>query len=440
MPKIQLSIKTTYLSSWGAYEGIRELVQNGRDSDVEGHALTVDWYKNTLRIENEGAVLPTKALLLGHTTKEGRSDQIGKFGEGLKLGVLALVRAGHPVKIRNGSEVWVPSLERSETFDEDVLTFRIDGGNADKKRVRIEVGDIPKEVWEQMKSCFLFLDKPKAEEVVATSYGKLLTNPKHRGKVYVKGIFVQTEANLQWGYDLDDAELDRDRKMVQGFDLRYNTKNILLLAINKRPDLLAGFVSVLEEPTVEVQDLTDSNSAYHLSADTAKFVAEDFKQKYGENAFPVQSLSESKDLEHLGKKGVVVNKQLGTVLAKTLGDAMTAKESLKKEVLKKYGWGDLNDAERRSLESAIELVNHVEPVTLDNVDVVDFRSETLLGQFKEGRCLLAKKHLEDADETLATLIHELAHRHGGDGEHSHVACMESIWKGVARYLRQKAGV
>jgi hypothetical protein len=119
---------------------------------------------------------------------------------------------------------------------------------------------------------------------------------------------------------------------------------------------------------------------------------------------------------------------------------MTAKESLKKEVLKKYGWGELNDAERRSLESAIELVNHVEPVMLDNVDVVDFRSETLLGQFKDGCCLLAKKHLEDADETLVTLIHELAHRHGGDGEHSHVARMESIWKGVARYLRQKAGV
>lgn len=438
MSKIQLTIKTTYLSTWDAYCGVRELVQNGRDSEIDGHPLTVSWYNQTLRIENDGAVLTRNSLLFGQTTKEGRSDQIGKFGEGLKLGVLALIRAGHPVKIRTGAEVWTPCIERSEAFDEDVLTFRIEGGREDKKRVRVEIGGISKEVWEKMKTCFLFLLPPsKHDEIVNTIYGSLLMNPEFHGKVYVKGIFVEHVRDLAWGYDLKDVDLDRDRKMVNTYDLQYHTKQTFLLALNQRPNLLVDFVRLLDDPSLEVASILDSNSSYNVSDEAAKFVANAFHEKHGENAFPVQTLAESKDLEHLGKKGIVVTKPLGTVLAKTLGDVMTAKTVLKQEVLKKFGWSDLIGLEQENLEAAIDLVCPIERVSLDDVDIVEFRSDTLMGQFKDGRCLLAKKLLVDADETLATLIHELAHRQGGDGDHSHVARLENIWKGVVSALRKK---
>jgi len=436
MPKIQLTIKTTYLSSWGSYEGIRELVQNARDAEVEGHALTVDWYNDTLRIENAGASLPTKALLLGHTTKEGRSDQIGKFGEGLKLGVLALVRAGHSVKIRNGEEVWTPYMERSETFDEDVLAFRIEGGREKKDRLRVEVGGITKDAWEKMKECFLFLQKPKKDECVETPYGTMLIGDQYKGKVYVKGIFVQTDPDLQFGYNLQDAELDRDRKMVESYNLRYHTKNVLVHALNKQPSLRPKIVEILEQPTTETENILDPNSLWNMSETAAKFFADDFQKKHGTEAIPVSSLSESKEVEHLGKKGVVVSRQLGAVLAKTLGDALTVKESLKKEVVRTYSWGDLDAIEQASLTDAVALVNAVEKVTLDDIDIVDFRSE-LMGQFKDGRIALAKKYLVDADETLATLIHEVAHRGGGDGEANHVRRIENLWKGVVAMMRRR---
>lgn len=437
MPKIQLTIKTTYLSSWDAYCGVRELVQNARDSEVDGHPLTVDWLNDTLRIENEGAALPHKALLLGHTTKEGRSDQIGKFGEGLKLGVLALVRAGHQVKIRNGGEVWTPCIERSETFDEDVLTFRIEGGREDKKRVRVEVGGITKDAWAKMRECFLFLQKPKKADVIETSYGTLIRGAAHKGRVYVKGIFVQTDPSLEYGYDLKDAELDRDRKMVESWNLKYHTKNVLLAALTKQKSMLVQFTEMLENPTTETETITDSNSAWGVTNEVSKAVADAFKKKHGEDAVPVTSLAESKDVEHLGKKGVVVTKQLGTVLAKTLGDALTVKESLKKEVVKTYSWSDLDVIERASLTDAIGLVNPVEKVSLDEVDIVDFRSDTLMGQFKAGRVLIAKKYLVDQNETLRILVHEVAHHQGGDGEVQHVHRIENIWKGIVANFRQK---
>ena len=143
MSKLELSINVKYLPAWGAWEGIRELVQNGKDAETEFDApLKVTHYNNTLRIENEGAEITREVLLFGTSSKAGRSDMIGKFGEGLKLGTLALVRGGHEVKIRTGGEVWTAYIARSERYDADVLCFECKGGNEDKKRVRVEIDGV----------------------------------------------------------------------------------------------------------------------------------------------------------------------------------------------------------------------------------------------------------------------------------------------------------
>lgn len=435
MPKIQLTIKVSYLSSWSSYEGVRELVQNAKDAEVEhGASMKVDWYNDTLRIENDGVTMPHKALLLGHTTKLGNSRLIGKFGEGLKLGVLALVRAGHPVKIRNGSEVWVPTIEHSTTFDEDVLTFNIETGRADKNRVRVEVGGVNRMAWDKFRKCFLFLNPPKKADVVHTYNGDLLMGDEHKGKVFIKGIFVQNDPDLEFGYDFPDADLDRDRKMVQSFDLRYRTKNILLSAVNKMPQMLLGHLTnMLENPTADVEGINEYGT---IPAEVAEKVAEDFTKKHGKDAVPVASLAESKDVEHLGKKGVIVSKQLGHVLAEKLGNANTIKEGLKREVVKRYGWHELAGAEKASLTEAVNLVNPIEQVCLDDVEIVDFRDVNLMGQFKERKILIAHKYLTDPNETLRILIHEVAHRDGGDGDKGHVDRIENIWKGVVAQLRR----
>src|SRR5580704_127817 len=140
--KIELSINVEYLKKWDAFSGIRELIQNGMDAQTQfGAKLDVSHYNDTLRIENAGTTLPHEALLLGTTTKANDPKAIGHWGEGLKLGILALIRKGHPVKIRSGSEVWTPSIERSSKFDADVLVFDIKNGAAEKDRVRVEVGN-----------------------------------------------------------------------------------------------------------------------------------------------------------------------------------------------------------------------------------------------------------------------------------------------------------
>jgi len=438
--KVKLTIKTNYLPTWGAYEGIRELVQNARDAEVEHNApVKIDWYNDNLRIENEGCTLPLKALLLGHTTKYGNSNMIGKFGEGLKLGVLALVRAGHDVKIRNGSEVWIPTIEYDDLFQEDVLMFRIETGREDKSRVRVEVGGISKSDWDKFRDCFLFLSTAKRSEVV-TGNGTLLLDPKFKGRIYVKGIFVMNSPETNFGYDLKDVELDRDRRMVDSWNLKYHCRSILLSSVNKEPSILfPKFIQMLDLPTLETEGLDEVTANYGVSKSIANDVQVNFQERYGSNAIPVSNLEESKSVEHLGKRGIVVSKPLGAVLAQTFGAKEEILKSLEKEVTRTLSWGDLSTDEQAKLLDVIKVVNEVEPVTLSDVSIVEFRSNLLMGQYNNGKVLISHRCFEQ-DTVLLTLIHEVAHRKGEDGAFEHVNKVQEIWAQVYRNLRSSFNV
>jgi hypothetical protein len=433
--KIELSIKVDYLPEWGAWQGIRELIQNGKDAETEFNApLDVSFHNGTLRIENDGAEMPRESLLFGATTKADRKDMIGKFGEGLKLGTLALVRNGHEVKIRTGNEVWTAFIERSEKYDADVLKFDCVGGREPKKRVRVEIGNVSEEVWNELRERFLFLAKFKKDERVKTGRGDLLIGDRFRGRIYVKGIFVQTDKRLNYGYNFYDATVDRDRKMVSSWELEYKTSAIWGEAAEARPDLLKAYFQLISDGDADIR-----SEAVYAPKKVREAVATKFVKQFGKDVVPVANLAESHEVEHLGKRGVVVNKSLASILADTLGTKDTIMKAMREEVTRKLAWGDLDETQRTNLFDALTITGAVRPeCTLDLVDVVDFRSETLLGQFKDGRILLAARILTDRDETLATLVHEYSHKVGGDGEKDHVMAIENLWRDIVKHLRKGA--
>lgn len=438
MSKLELSINVNYLPSWGAWEGIRELVQNGKDAETEFSApLKVTFLNGTLRIENEGATLSREALLFGTSSKADRSDMIGKFGEGLKLGILALVRAGHGVKIRTGAEVWSAEIARSERYDADVLCFDCVGGREDKRRVRVEIDNVTALEWERLKERFLFLAKRTAkdtESMVATSRGDLLLGEKYVGEIYVKGIYVSTDSRLSAGYNFRHAELDRDRKMIGSWDLQWLCGQMWTEAAGTRPDLMGQLFNYALDGKADVAGL--EHNASYAPESVKKAVAESFTAQFGERAVPVANLAESAEVEHLGRRGVVVTKSLGALLATTLGTKEQMHAKLKSEVVRTLSWGDMTDTQKTDLLDAVKLVSAVRPeCTLDLIDIVEFSSKTTLGQFKDGRILLSAPLLDDRDELLATIVHEFSHRQGGDGEKDHVMGIEDLWRDIVKHLR-----
>lgn len=431
--KTELSIAGDYMKDWGEWEGTRELIQNGKDAEQEHQAPLIVRHRReaqTLVIENKGCTLPYEALLLGHSTKAGRSDLIGKFGEGLKLGILALVRAGNEVRIRSGSEVWIPSIQRSEKFNSDVLVFDIQKGRKPENRVSVEIGGITLEKWQEYESRFLFLKGSLDDKNHVPTYsGSLLLGDKFKGQIFVKGIYVADDPRLSYGYDFKDAGLDRDRKMLSKWDQNYRTQSIWREAVGRRPSLVEDFNAMLARESSDLEGM-DEFTVGLLPESVRKEIAQTFRATHGDSALPVSNLAESAELEHLGKIGVVVPKALRLVLEKELGNVQSNKLKLREEATRKYGWHELTDAEKAHVTRAIDLINPVEPVTLDSVDVTDFRDENIRGMFRDGRFLLAKKILTDRDLTLRVLVHEVAHRVGGDGEKAHVSNIERIWSGI----------
>lgn len=435
--KYELSISADYLSGssgWDAAAGVREILQNGRDAEVElGAKLTVTHHNDTLRVENAGATLSRDVLLMGQSSKRGKKELAGQFGEGLKLGMLVLVRDGYRVKVRTGGEVWTPAVEASERFSgQRVLTVDVQGGRQENERVMVEVEGITKEFWATLKEKFLFL-YPRKIDAVKTPRGSLLLTDRWKGRVYVKGILVQTDPKLAYGYDLTEVTLDRDRRVVASWDLHYELRRIWTDAVDLRPELLEDFTKLLERIDRNDTKGFDSYGADSLSDWAARFVADTFKGKHGHQAVPVLTRADAKDVEHLGVHGVVCSEPMAAVLARTVGDVKTVHDRLRKEVVHTFASEELEPEEQLVLQGAVDLVAMVEPVGA--VDVVAFRSDSLMGQFKDDRSLIARRLLRDRAKTLETMVHEVAHRQGHDGDKAHVARIERIWSGIVEKLR-----
>lgn len=440
--RYELTIDATYLDEgrWDAAAGIREFMQNARDAAIEqGAQLEVTHRVNSegkgvLVIANEGAVLAKDTLLLGRSSKRDRQDELaGKWGEGYKLGSLALIRAGYDVKIRNGGEVWIPAVEASERFDgRPVLVFHVNSGRAERNRVQVEITGVDQEAWKALRENYLFLNKREIKQI-ETDGGTLLLDDKFKGRVYVKDILVMYDEAIKYGYNLRDAQLDRDRRIIESYDLEARMQRIWTAAAAKSPEFFEDFYQLLQEGARDVRGIGQYTT---VPADVQTKIVERFQTDYGDKAVPVKSLADSKDIEHLGARGIVTPAPLAATLSKVLGDINTVKERLKNEVKERFSWSHLSQDERENLDRAVTLVNTQAPLTLDDIDVVSFRSADLGGLFKDGKVLVARRLLVSRKETLKVVVHETAHRKGIDGDKAHVAEIERIWAGIADQLHE----
>lgn len=119
---IELTLTPNFLSwmKWTTEDAVKELIRNAVAARDPDHAR-VEFSPPTslLQITNIGDTIPAKALLTGYSSRKTG------FGEGMKLAYLTLVQAGHRVTVFNGAEKWMPHVDRSEFFDENVLKILV---------------------------------------------------------------------------------------------------------------------------------------------------------------------------------------------------------------------------------------------------------------------------------------------------------------------------
>lgn len=291
--KIQLPISVKYVSHWGLWEAVREILQNAYDErdGNPGCELKFERRGEALIISTSTGLLSRKSLVLGESEKKNDSPR-GKFGEGYKLALVALLRLGKNVIINNGPDFWHPSFANSTSFDCEVLEINIHLNDelSKDKGVEFVISSIDDAEWEMINN--------------RVYVGPEMILRDRPGTVFVGGLFVTRIEKLVYGYAFDsiDIKLDRDRGMVSDFDVTFLTSR---LWSEKGGWELFGMI---EDKALDVQYCD-----YHIGNKGSNDVFDRYTDTHGE-AIPVSNQAEVERAVKAKVKWVLVPPQLQTIL------------------------------------------------------------------------------------------------------------------------------
>jgi len=294
LSKFELSLAKDYVSDWTYTDAIRELFQNALDQEVstDNNKMFFDYNPDSqvLSIGNKSSVLDTSTLLLGSSTKRDNADTIGQFGEGYKIATLVLTREGKSVTFYNygNKEVWKPRFVKSRRYKTEILTFFVDKKhywqNIPDNNLTIEVSNVSQEEYKNIIESNLHLQE--IGDSFTTNKGRILLEKRYKSKVYVNGLYVCNYKDYHYGYDFKPSmlKIDRDRKLVNNFELRWLASKMWLDGGEEKMRKVAANLIRMNAADVDFVSSYTEKDEYSKTAD---YVYEDFMDEHGNNAIPV---------------------------------------------------------------------------------------------------------------------------------------------------------
>lgn len=313
MRKYELSISADYVPAWGVVEAVREFFQNAVDEETRDASnkmmLRYDEESEVLIIGNKHSELDIKTLLFGSTTKNGQDEMIGQHGEGYKIATTVLLREGKEVVFYNycRREIWRPRLVKSRKYDGMLVpTFFVETAavweNVPEHSLLIEIKGINRDEYEKIRESNLHLQEYEKKE---TCYGDILTDKQHLGMIFVGGLYICRESQLEVGLDFKPnvVRIERDRSMVNNFDIRWYASK--MMEESRDSELIKKSLDSYSGHFIYVNSVPD---------DLKNEITEDFINQYGAKAVPVSSQDDLESMKKRGYKPVIVSKSKRNVI------------------------------------------------------------------------------------------------------------------------------
>ena len=230
----------------------------------------------------------------------------------MKVGILALLRNDMKVTYYTNKEIWkwcfhsyplpdgnwnhnvlsvklAPYAPRKAledpNIDDDIRTAR---RSANKHTTVIVDRAHPFDVGFEN---FLFLVRPKSDEVLSTEWGSILLSKDYRWKVFVKGIFVEERGvrdppALYYGVDFSRAALNRDRQslMTRGEVASTIVRmwNSLITAETQGDKIVGAYLQIMLK---KVESLDTTMAGELLSRQAAERLLAQLRAMYPADAF-----------------------------------------------------------------------------------------------------------------------------------------------------------
>lgn len=372
--KFELSISTSYVPDWGIIEAFRELFQNALDNQTTNpnNKMSWDYDGETVTISNKTSKLSVESLLLGNGTKHDDERTIGKHGEGYKIAFMVLLRNNKKIKVYNygAKEIWEVRLVNSKRYNgQQIPTVFVEKEAIWKKApssdLTIEVSGVSIEEYNAIKEKNLHLRTDTITKFKVAGKGDIILDEKEKGNIYVNGLFVCNQS-LRYGYDFNPSvlSLDRDRRMVDSFNLQWQTSILWNEAAIKDEELKKIAVTLVNN---------ESNDTYYVRSTTGycnndktllDAVATEFYTEYGDNAVPVIDNIEYKLAEQSENiKPIIVSERKADIIKRS--SVVKEHEELKivslqqrfRDFIEKIE-SKLSDEELKELQDLVEQVNN----------------------------------------------------------------------------------
>lgn len=431
-------ISSDYIKGWTAERAIGEVIANAIDADPAAFAVT--YADGILDISDRAETgVGAEGMILGYSDKRGRTDQIGQFGEGLKIATLVLARdpavgdvfvetvgyAFSPVIAAPAAVAGVNIPSRGGVAPKVLRWLIWPSARAQGTRVRIVCSQ---KVADAAMGRFLQLAKPS---YVAPAFGARIMVEGEPGTIYIGGVQVSRQVNLLFSYDFSlaaaKAVQNRDRTIVDAHSLNRLVSDALGACVDK--DVFRRLVRQAVEGT-----LADAEASFPnvMSQANQKRILSEIGSEMFAGAVYFADTSNDEAALDLGDRGyeaVAFNglnqwtaKRLAALLGLRSASQIAAKREVKREQVAWTKSATISTVEQRNLDWAIATVATVfGAAAIGKVKVYDtavlesgecFEAYGFYTPTGEGNIAVRHDRLADRDGLLETMIHEAGHRLG----------------------------
>lgn len=440
---------STWRQEWGEWEAIRDIVQNALD---ETEAYSSGYDDEGFWIADNGRGIAVTDFLLG-PPKPKPPYARGRFGEGMKIAALSLLRLGYSVRIETvGKEVWLVFYQQKVNGIANTLAalwrpngrtsgtvFHIIGYRGHDYRERF--------VFNLRANIIHRGPSPLGEPI--PRYNELISSPA--GSLYARDIFMRP-IKSKWSYNLWGFALAPDRHAPESEEHMYTDAGRLWATVND-VHLLSEFLSYVQMPPVELFFESEINmDPWYMGQDSTgkryiKYIEENgerwrkaWAMTFGENAVIRTNDRWDGTVKHLGYTSISllwgVGKALENVIT-TDRELVKASQERLSEV-KIVPDSSLTPRQlthlklARKIASIVSIPEIFDPVSGVHAAIIPPASDRVrtagLYQKTTATIYIATDQLERARSTVDTMIHELAHHMSGeeDGHPKHNASMTSV--------------
>lgn len=451
---------STWRQEWGEWEAIRDIVQNCLD---EAESYTWGYDAEGLYISDKGRGVAVADFLLG-PPKLKPDWARGRYGEGMKIASLALLRLGYPVRIETvGREILMTFLIQEVDGKAETLaalwrpggskvgtTFHIVGytGTAFEDRFAV---NLPKDA-------VAFYALSKLTQPIKR-YNELIEQGFPTGaRIYARDIYMRDWEAL-FSYNLWSFDIAPDRFGPRNEDDMYVDMARLWMCVDDVRLLSIFFQLVRDPPAIKTEEsfkiqMDPWRTGSMPGEDTTYFdVMQKNKDKWQQawvNNFGEDAVLRTSDrwdsiVKHLGYKSVSVTWNVENALQQVIKTDIGLRDESQERLRDVEIIPDttLTPTQQVNLNLARAIVSEtakrvkgvhaaIIPPASDRV-----RTAGMYGRTTE-EIYISADQLNHAKDTIDTVVHEIAHATSGaeDGEKAHYEAISERASRVVMLTKQ----